>query len=292
MRTRRLVPLLFLAPYLLVTLIFLCWPLLDAVRLAFLQTNGPRSSVFVGFDNFAFVLSDADFHKALINTSVYAIASLCIQIPCALGLALLLQDSRSRVAQIARSVLFSPHLTGQIFVGILFGVLFMPRFGLVNQGIHALLGFGLEMEWLSDARLVMPALVLTSLWMYVGFNMIYFLAALQNVDKALVEAARIDGANRAQIFWHVTMPAIKPVIVFVTVTSTIGSYQLFELPYSLLRGFGPDNSGLTIVGYLYNTAFNVGDLGTGSAVGWLLALIIFIIGMVQIRISGTMKDEP
>jgi ABC-type sugar transport system permease subunit len=121
--------------------------------------------------------------------------------------------------------------------------------------------------------------------------MIYFLAALQNVDHTLKEAARIDGAGRWQVFRHVTLPAIKPVAVFVVITSTIGSFQLFELPYALLDGkFGPANSGLTIVGYLYGTAFEAGDLGTGAAVGWILTLIIFIISLIQIRLTGSHKD--
>jgi hypothetical protein len=94
----------------------------------------------------------------------------------------------------------------------------------------------------------MPALVICALWMYVGFNMIYFLAALQNVDQSLVEAARIDGAGPFKVFLNVTVPQIAPVATFVIVTSTIGSYQLFELPYTLLQGFGPKNSGLTVVG--------------------------------------------
>jgi ABC-type sugar transport system permease subunit len=137
----------------------------------------------------------------------------------------------------------------------------------------------------------MPALVITSLWLYVGFNMIYFLAALQSVDRDLVEAAGIDGAGPWRTFLHVTLPAIKPVAVFVVVMSTIGSYQLFELPYGLLHGFGPKNSGLTIVGYLYNVAFGSGDLGTGAAVGWVLALIIFVISLAQLRVTRVLRED-
>ena len=290
MNHRAWTPWLFLAPFIVLSLVFFCWPLVDAAVLAFHQTNGPRSQVWVGIDNFRFVLGDADFHRAVLNTVVFTLCSLCIQLPLALLLALLLAESRSRWAQVARLVLFSPQLTGQIFVGIMFSVLFMPRYGLVNQGLQGLLGWGLEREWLTTPGLVMPAIVLASLWMYVGFNMIYFLAALQNVDKSLEEAARIDGANRWQVFRHVTLPAIRPVTIFVVVTSTIGSLQLFELPFALLKGPGPNNSGLTIVGYLYNTAFGAGDLGTGAAVGWILAFLIFIIGLVQIRLSGQTKE--
>ena len=291
MSRRTWIPWLFLSPFIILSLVFFCYPLIDAVGLAFHQTNGPRSQVWVGFDNFAFVLADADFHRAVINTVVFTLCSLMLQLPLSLLLALLLAESKQRWAGIARLVLFSPQLTGQIFVGIMFTVLFMPRYGMVNQGLQSLLGWGLEREWLQDPTMVMPAVVLASLWMYVGFNMIYFLAALQNVDKTLLEAARIDGANRWQIFRHVTLPAIRPVTVFVVVTSTIGSLQLFELPFALLKGPGPNNSGLTIVGYLYNTAFASGDLGTGAAVGWILAFIIFVIGLLQIRLSGQARGD-
>ncbi len=283
---RRLAPFWLLAPYIAITLVFFIVPLLDAIGIAFYQTNGARSRVWVGLDNFSFVLADPDFHKALINTAVFTLGSLFIQLPLALGLALLLQNGKGRVTRIARLIIFSPHLVGQVFVGILFSVLFMPRFGLINQGIQSLAGWGLEERWLGDPTLVMPALILTSLWMYVGFNMIYFLAALQNVDKELVEAARLDGAGPWQVFLHVVVPAIKPVMIFVILTSTIGSFQIFELPFTLLRGNGPDNAGLTIVGYLYQTAFTAGDLGTGAAVGWILAFIIFLVGLVQIRLAG------
>ena len=177
-----------------------------------------------------------------------------------------------------------------MFVGILFSILFTPRYGLFNRFLQQLTGWGLEQQWLTDPTLVMPAVVIASLWMYVGFNMIYFLAALQNVDQTLIEAARIDGAAPRHVFFHVTLPAIAPVATFVVVTSTIGSFQLFELPYALLQitnsPYGVKNSGLTIVGYLYQYAFENGDLGTGAAVGWLLTFMILVVSLVQIRLSA------
>jgi len=279
----------FVAPYILVTCVFFVYPFCQAVLLAFHQTNGPRSRVFVGLDNFAFILADPDFYTALSNTTIYALFSVFLQLPLSLGLALLLNTRRDKLKGFFRLLLFSPRLVGPIFVGVIFSVIFVPRYGLFNRFLQTLIGWGLEERWLENPGLVMPALIVTSLWMYVGFNMIYFLAALQNVDRNLVEAAQIDGAGAWSVFRHVTVPAIKPVATFVVIMSTIGSYQLFELPYALLRGFGPKNSGLTIVGYLYNAAFNSGDLGTGSAVGWILVLIIFSISLVQVHVSGTAR---
>jgi ABC-type sugar transport system permease subunit len=286
-------PYWFLAPYLVLTTVFLLYPLLHAGVLAFYQTNGPRSRVFVGLDNFAFLLADPVFHKALKNTTIFALCSVFLQLPLSLGLALLLNSGNSKLKGFFRLVLFSPNLVGQIFVGILFGVLFTPRYGLINRFSQALIGWGLEEQWLGNPALVMPAIVITALWVWVGFNMIYFLAALQSVDKGLEEAASIDGANALAVFWYVTLPSMRHVVVFVVVTSIIGSYQLFELPLALLpqsNGSGPDNSGLTVIGYLYQVAFAGGDLGLGAAVGWTLAVIIFVISWLQIRVTGVAAE--
>src|SRR5687768_8503817 len=255
-------PYLFLLPYFFTAGVFFLYPLLYATVLAFYQTDGPARKAFVGLENFRFLLFDRDFHKALWNTSLFTFCSSCIQLPLSLALALLLNQKNDRLKGIFRLIIFSPNLVGQVFVGILFTMLFTPRYGLFNKLLHALVGWGLEQQWLADPDLVMPAVIIASLWMYVGFNMVYFLAALQNVDQSLVESATIDGAGPWHVFWNVTIPAIAPVATFVVVTSTIGSFQLFELPYTLLQnineGFGPDNSGMTIVGYLYRSAFEVG----------------------------------
>jgi len=286
-------PYLFLSPYLILTAIFFVYPLLNAVMLAFYQTNGPASRTFVGLQNFSYLLSDPVFHKALKNTTIFACASIFLQLPLSMGLAVLLNQGNDRFKGYLRLILFSPNLVGQIFVGILFGVLFTPRYGLINRFFQTLLGWGLEEQWLGTPALVMPAIIITSLWLWVGFNMIYFLAALQSVDKTLEEAARIDGATRLQVFWHVTLPSMRHVVVFVVVTSIIGSYQLFELPLALLsssNGFGPDNSGLTVITYLNEIAFNSGDLGLGSAIGWTVALIIFAISVLQIKLTGVAEE--
>jgi ABC-type sugar transport system permease subunit len=291
----RAAPYVFLSPYFLVTAVFFVYPLLYASVLAFYQTSGPRSRAFVGLDNFRFIIADTDFHLALRNTAFFAVCSICIQLPLSLALALLLNARQDRLKSFFRLAIFAPNLVGQVFVGILFSMLFTPRYGLFNRFCQALIGWGIEMQWLSDPRLVMPAVVIAALWLYVGFNMIYFLAALQTVDHNLIEAAKIDGAGPWASFRNVTLPAITPVATFVVVTSTIGSFQLFELPYALLQqfnsnaGYGPKNSGMTVVGYLYRAAFDEGDLGMGAAVGWLLTAIILTASLVQIRLSGTAR---
>jgi len=301
----RIAPYLFLLPYFVITAVFFLYPLAYATFLSFQQTAGPGRRAFVGLSNFSFILHDPDFRTALWNTIVFTIFSIFLQLPLSLGLALLLNARKDRLKGFFRLALFSPNLVGQVFVGILFIMLFTPRYGLFNQFLHSLFSpliggwiksaFGtsiLELSWRSVPTLVMPAIVIASLWMYVGFNMIYFLAALQNVDQNLIDAARIDGAGPGNVFLHVTLPAITPVATFVVVVSTIGSFQLFELPYTLLeQNFGPKNSGLTIVGYLWNNGINTGDFGMGAAVGWVLTFIILAISLIQIRISGTMRRD-
>lgn len=287
----RIAPYLFVAPFVILFLTFGLWPLVKSLQLAFYATNGPKSNVFVGANNFRFLFADRDFHTAVWNTAVYAFWSVFLQLPLALGLALLLNKRWLKGRDFLRLAFFSPNLLGQVFVGVLFSVLFTPKFGLINVALHALdPAFAIDTAWLSKPDYVMPALVLTSLWMYVGFNMIYFLAALQAVDKDLYEAAQVDGANGWQQFWAVTLPGIRPVAIFVLVTATIGSFQLFELPYIMLgNSGGPDNAGLTIVSYLYMNGFMVGDLGYASAVGWTLALGLLLLSLFQMRITGAWK---
>lgn len=290
---RAWVPYAFLSPYILLTSVFFLYPFVNALLLTCYQTNGPRSRVFVGLDNFRYLLTDPTFHTALGNTTIFALVSVSLQLPLSMGLALLLNRGQSRVKGFFRLVLFSPNLVGQVFVGILFSVLFTPRYGLINRTSQALIRWGLEEQWLSNPKLVMPAIILTSAWLWVGFNMIYFLAALQGVDKSLEEAARIDGASPFQVFWHVTLPAMRHVVVFVVIMSIVGSYQLFELPVALLHaseGFGPNNSGLTVITYLNEVGFRSGDLGLGSAVGFVVAVIIFTISLIQIRLTRIAEE--
>lgn len=297
----RYAPYLFVAPFVLLFALFGVYPILRSLILAFYATNGPKSEVFVGLSNFRFLLSDPDFHKAVANTVQFALWSVFLQLPLALGLAMLLSQRWLRAREFFRLAFFTPNLVGQVFVGVLFSILFVPQYGLLNRGVtwlttalHQAIPFvrvvPVDTKWLSDPALVMPALVLTSLWMYVGFNMIYFLAALQAVDRDLYEAAVVDGANGWQQFLAVTLPGIKPVGVFVLVTSTIGSFQLFELPYIMLgNGSGPDNAGLTVVMYLYNNGFVTGDLGYASAVGWTLAFGVLLISLFQMRVTGVFR---
>lgn len=270
----RWVPWVFLAPFLISFAVFLVWPLLQSVMLAFQQTFGPKTTTWVGLDNFLFLFRDPLFWKAVRNTALFALGSVCIQLPLSLGLAMLLNRPGLRGRAFFRLVFFAPSLVGLVFVGLLFSLMFAPRTGLVNTTLHNLFpAFNPEFPWLEIY--IMPALILAALWLYVGFNMVYFLAALQNVPEELIEASSLDGAGPWHRFRHIVLPEILPVATFVVLMSLLGSLQLFELPFVLLNsGAGPDNRGLTIVMYLYNTGFVTGDLGYASAIGWVLALLM------------------
>jgi ABC-type sugar transport system permease subunit len=284
-------PWFFIAPFLLVFATFTVWPLLSSLVLSVQQTYGPGATHFVGFDNFTFMMQDPFFWKAVRNTAIFAAGSVFLQLPLSLGLALLLNRPGLRGRSFFRLVFFSPSLVGLVFVGVIFALVFEKRTGLMNASLHALFpAFDPEFAWLQTY--VMPALIVAALWLYVGFNMVYFLAALQNVSRDLLEAASIDGANAWQRFRHVIVPQIAPIAVLVILMSIIGSFQLFELPWVLLNNSaGPDQRGLTIVMYLYQTGFLAGDLGYASAVGWVLALTLASIALVHRRLSRRSEES-
>ncbi|MBC8106289.1 MAG: sugar ABC transporter permease [Anaerolineae bacterium] len=287
----RLAPYLFVLPFVLLFAIFILYPLVRSLILSTYKTVGPRHEIFAGLDNYRFVLGDRVFALAVTNTIGYTIAFLFLQIPLALGLALLLNSRRVLARAVYRFAFFSAHLVGQVFVAVLFAQLLSPRSGIVNLGLSKILGRAVEISWLGDPNLAMPSVLIAALWLSVGFGMVYFLAALQAVDQELYEAAEVDGAGRWSTFWHVTLPGIRPVLIFMILVGTIGAFQLFELPWVLFQQTpGPDNRGLTIVMYLFQMGFQVNDLGLASAVGWLLVALNLAVALCLIRFSGTTKE--
>ncbi len=290
----KMAPYIFVAPFLVLFAAFQAWPIIKSLMLAFYVTAGPKNAVFVGTKNFQFLLNDPDFFIAVKNTATFAFCSVLLQLPVALGLAILLSQKWVRGRDFFRLAFFSPQLVGSVFVGVLFSVLFVPQYGIIVQFLNWLSPdrFPLDTKFLADQNLVMPAIIMTALWMYAGHHMVYFLAALQAVDKDLYEAAQVDGASGAQQFRSVTLPGIRPVVIFTLLTSTIGSFQLFELPFIMLgQGSGPNKSGLTVVMYLYQTGFVTGDLGYASTVGWKLAFFVLIISLAQLKLTGALKNE-
>lgn len=293
-------PYLFIAPFVLLFLVFTVYPLLYSVVMAMQQNNGPKVAEFVGLDNFRWLFDDPEFWKALRNTFVFAAGSIFIQLPCALGLAILLNRPEIKARGFFRLIFFAPVLVGLAFVAIMFALIFEKNTGLINvmlndvtTWIHGHAPFvpiwDLEFPWLQEY--IMTALIIASFWMYVGYNMVYFLAALQNVSKDLLEAAKVDGANAWHRFLYVTIPAIRPIATFVFLLSFIGAMQLFELPFLLLGpAGGKDGAGLTVVMYLFDRGFTVGNLGYASAIGWVLAMILFFFAIIQ-KVVGRVEER-
>jgi ABC-type sugar transport system permease subunit len=285
-RRQRSAPYIFLFPLVAILAVFFFWPLAQSLFLSFQTTAGPHTRRFVGLRNYEFLIAhDRIFWLATANTIVFTIAFLALQIPASLGLAMLLNHRAVRLKPIFRFCFFSSYLVGQVFVAVVFFALLGPRRGLINQIL------GHDFGWLTRPNMVLPATLLAALWLSIGYGMIYFLAALQAVSPELYEAALLDGAGRWSRFWHVTLPGIKPVLAFLLMVGTIGGFQLFELPYVLLQGPGPNYRGATIVMYLYSAAFERGDLGYSAAIGWLLVLLLSAVAAAELRLTGAVEGD-
>lgn len=280
----RYAPYFFLAPFFALFSVFMVYPLFDSIRLSTYSVRGMRNQTFVGLENIERLIADPLFWTALWNTAYFAAGSLLLQLPVALALALLLSNARLKGRNLFRLSFFSPVLISGVFIAVIFYLLYDRRYGLVNQVL------GSEIQWLQDPDLVMPALVLAGVWRWAGFNMVYFLAGLQSIRQELYEAAAVDGAGPWQSFVHVTIPALKPVIAFVVITSMIGSFQLFDLPYVLTEG-GPGNASMTMVMYLYKHGFEFINLGYAATIGWALAVIIGVISIIQVRFFGVFREN-
>jgi ABC-type sugar transport system permease subunit len=291
----RYAPYLFVTPFLVLFLGFMVYPLLRSISMSFYSYAGPHTSRFVGFGHYRFFLGDFLLWIAVANTVVYAIFYIALQIPLSLGLALLLNSPRVRFRNLFRFAFFAPFLVGNVFVSVIFMLLLSQRHGLIPKALGFFNPAWLEVSWLGDPIYARIAIVLASLWLTVGWGMVFFLAALQGVDRELYDAAAVDGAGAWSRFRNVTLPGIKPVMTFLVITGTIGALQLFELPYIIFlqhgSAAGPKWAGLTIVMYLYQQGFDLGDLGAACAVGWFLVLIILAVALVQIRISRAARED-
>ena len=281
----RLAPYLFVAPFFILFCCFMLYPLLHSIVMSLYKSAGPSHIRFLGLDNYRFLLHDRLFWYAVANTPYFAVLFLSLQIPSALALAVALNSPRMRFRNVFRFAFFSAHLVGSVFVAIIFNVLLAQRHGMINKIIGFLFPFiGTEINWFGKPELAMPAVVIAALWISVGYAMVYFLAALQAVDRDLYEAAEVDGAGHWAQFWHITLPGIRPVLMFLVLVGTIGAYQLFELPYVLFyRAY--NNYGITIVIYLFQMGFETGDIGYASAIGWALVILILIVSFVQMIIG-------
>jgi ABC-type sugar transport system permease subunit len=289
---RRLTPYLFISPFFIGYAIFFLYPVIWAFYLSLFQQVGIGSAPkFIGVQNYAKLLSDETFLKALANTTYYAAGSIFLIVPAALALALVLVIPHLWGREFFRLFFFSPNITSGVVVGIIFGLVFSADYGLLNN--YILLPLGLEkVRWLESPAYIMPAIILLGLWRWTGLNALYFIAGLQNISPEIKEAAMIDGAGRWQVVRYVTLPLLRPILIFVITFAIIGSYNLFGEP-AILVGVegGPSNAGLFMTMYLYLNGFRFLKFGYAAAIGYALALIILVLTLIQLRILGVFRED-
>ena len=283
---RLTVLILFLPPALLLFTLFVVLPICEAAWYSGFNWNGfGRPTNWIGLDNYGFVLETRAFWLALRNNGLIIAVSIAVQLPLALTLALMLAE-RFRGAVVLRMLFFMPYILAEIATGLIFSFVYDGDYGLVASIWRS---FGAEPpHLLASTDTAMLAVLIVVVWKYFGFHMMLFIAALQGLDKSLVEAARIDGATRSQALRHVVIPLLYPTIRLSVFFAIVGSLQLFDLVMPLTRG-GPADSSNTMVSFLYNNGISRMRVGYGSAIGIILFAICVTFAFTYKR--WFMRDE-
>lgn len=287
-RGRRIAPgWWFVAPALLLIIIFFLGPVIAAVGLSFTDFDlyalaDPRAARWVGLRNYLRVLHEPLFWQALRNTLYFAIVGGPLTVAVSLGAALLVNARALHWKATARAVFFAPFVTTLVAVAIVWRYLYHPRYGLLNWmlghiGVHPI-------DWLGDPHWAMPAIILMATWKNFGYNMLICIAGLQSIPRELHEAAALDGATPFQRFRHVTIPMLAPTLFFVVIVTMIGYLQLFTEPYVMTQG-GPLRATTSLVLYMYEEGFRWWRLGVAAAIAFLLFVLIVVFTIIQRRLS-------
>ena len=280
-RRRGLTAYAFLAPGLLLFAAFRVYPLLDGLRLSFTNARlGRPAQAFVGLANYERLLEDTRFHTSLWNTLFYTVASTLpiLAIPLLLAVAL----NRGAMRTVLRGAFFFPFTLSVVTVGLTWLWLLDPVVGPFNYYLGGLVGRG--RSWLSEPGTAMWVIIATTVWWVTGYYLVIYLAGLQDIPRDLYESAALDGAGAIRSFWAITLPLLRPVLLFVFVTHIIGSFQIFGQVFVLTQG-GPGDSTRTVVQHLYETAFqNFFAFGAASAMAWVLFAIILVFSLLQFRL--------
>nr|AAD33665.1 putative integral membrane protein [Thermus brockianus] len=275
----RIAPFLFLTPYALLFAVFWAWPIAYSLYLSFLNTRVYPWRLEVGV-NWGRLLQDPFFWTALKNT----LFILLVQVPLMLALALLalaLNSALLRAKGFFRFAFFAPVVVGAVAYSAVFRLLFNTEFGAVNALLRTLGHPGYD--WLYAPGPAMAVIIIALTWRWTGYNAIILLAGLQSIPKELYEAAALDGAGPWQRFWHVTLPGIRPVLLFALILSIIGTLQLFTEPF-LITGGGPGNATMTLGVYLYQQGFRSFNFGYASAIAYTVALLAALFSFLQMRL--------
>jgi multiple sugar transport system permease protein len=275
----------FVAPALLVIGVFFFLPVFAALLMSLTDFDiyalaDLRNLRFVGLGNYVSLLQTPLFWQAFGNTLYFVVVGVPLSIGVSLGTALLLHSRLARFKAFFRTALFAPVVTTLVAVAVIWRYLFNTRYGLLN---YALGGVGIQpIDWLGDPHWAMPAIIVFAVWKNFGYNMIILLAGLQSIPEELYEAARIDGASIWRQFRYVTLPMLAPILLMVSILTIAGYFQLFAEPYVMTQG-GPLQSTVSVLYLMYEEGFKWWNLGSASAVAFILFLVIFAITALQLR---------
>jgi lactose/L-arabinose transport system permease protein len=272
---------LFISPFFLIFGFFHAYPLGWALLLSFQRWSGFGDARWVGLNNYLAIVREDVVGKALINTLIFTVILVPTGVLLALVFAVLLNLRTLRWRGFFRTAYFLPFITSTVIVGIVFRMLLDDTFGWVN----IILGtFGIAaISWLRTAIWAKVSIVLLAHWHGLGYNVLIMLGGLQSISPEIYEAAQIDGAGPFQIFWSVTLPLMRPVMLFVTLVGTIGVLNIFNEPFILTNG-GPDAETVTLTFRLYELAFRTTRYGDAAALGFLIGALVIVITLTQLRI--------
>ncbi|MFW6116699.1 MAG: carbohydrate ABC transporter permease [bacterium] len=276
---RRLWGLSFVMPVLLFFAVFAFYPMLNALYVSMTDYSLIRPPEFVGWSNYGRMVYDPRFRISLVNTFVYSVGSSIPIWVLSLGLALVLaRDFRGR--NFVRVLYFLPVIVSGVVVAMVWRVLYHPH-GPINATIEPLLG--VFPNWLTDRNLAPWAVIAMNVWQSVGFYMLIFIAGLQEIPEVFDDAAEVDGANRWQVFWYITIPLLKPTMLFVMVITLINCFQSFTYQYIMTKG-GPSDATNVIGLYVYQNAFQYMRMGYAAAISLVLFVIIMVLTLIQLRV--------
>jgi len=275
---------LFLLPALIVFAIFIAQPLVASVLLSFTKYNIISPAEFVGMDNFVAFFTDKRFGLIMWNTVKFVLILVPLHLVAGLIIALAVTKIKSiRWQYVYRTAFYFPVLVTTAAVAVAWVYMFDNNFGILNYFLNRL-GFD-AVPWLNDPGWVYVSVAVFSLWKFVGNPFLYYLIGLQNIPRTLYEAAEIDGANRVQSFFRITLPMLTPTVFFVLVITLIGAIQIFDEPY-LITGGGPGDASRTVSLYIYEVAFQYKMMGYASTVSLALFVIILAITLVQFKLGN------
>ena len=285
---------LFVLPFVIVFLVFSVYPVLRTLQLSFTDYPGDGELNFTGVTNYLRVFKDKYFWKALGHTLNIWIPNIVLQLGLAFLLTIIFSDMKFRIKGLGifRAVFYLPQLIAATSVAFLFKTLLDWRYGTFNQILMKLGLCSQPIDWLGQTSTAPYAVSIISAWMWFGSSFIMLMAGVQGISKDYFEAAAIDGAGRWTIFGKITLPLLKPILLYVSITSLIGGLQMFDLPFLMLGGTkgDPHGSTQTMVMYMYKFGFEAHQVGYASAIAYVLFLLVLIVSLVQFKVMNRKED--